>query len=563
MRPFPILFLILLLVPFARAGVPPSGQPTAWMPAEGTAWALMETPADEVPGFSLGMRPVRPLATTIRQGDWGAQADFALELAQGGDLLPNLMLDSRGHGASMTERLDSLLLGWKPGWAHLSAGLGRAGDGGVRPVLHLHLPLRLPTIAQARDSWIAAGLGGLHGPMLAVGWSPEPGQDMSLAWHRDRGLVAGLSVQFAGAASSAPYFGRQRRADSQAWSDIGPFQSPGAVMQAGLARGRHPTSDRVEVASHRLGLPGVSARIYGPDVEKWRRHRISAAEIRRGTRFDRAETPDRLGHHWELTADATLETEPGPRGYEWASRASLGGQLHLLPWPGLVLTGEGRLARAANIPPPRWYPPSPARDDAAHYLQRTISLDRAQVAYVRALTPSLDLAVEGGHLEAMYGGGGVELRHQPLRARWSLGIVAHHVWKRPPTVQTIYRGSGRSTGFVNAGWEGSDGGTRAELSAGRYLAGDWGGGFTLSRQFGAGMVMAMDATASTRTSRLGLSVTLPLVGLDRQVDVVARVKVRPLARECAERLDRTLTLSDLRHAAGYARVTRDWDQGFR
>lgn len=562
MRLLPALILLLLLALPGWAGAPGlSGQPDAFQPAEGAFWLGLEIPEDNVAGVSVGMRPVRPLSVTVRQGDWGAQADASLELAKGRGLLPDLVLDSRGHGATMTERLDSLLLGWKPAGAEVTAGVARAGNGDIRPVLQVRLPVKI-SLPLVNDAWIRAGIGGVDGPMLGVGWSPQPGRTLSISWLRDRGLVAGLVQQFAGGDLTQPYFGRARRPDGAAWTDIGRFMSPGGALHAALAD-RYPTSDRVVVASHRLGLPGVSARLYAPDLKKWKRHRISAAEIRKGTRFDRAATPDSLASHWEMTVDATLEAEPGPRGYPWASRASAGAMLHLLPWPGLILTGEGRAATASNIPPPRWEPPSMGRDDAALYLYRRFTLDRAQVAFVRALTPSLDMLAEVGHLDPMYGGGGGELRYQMLTARWSVGVAAHHVWKRPPSVETLYRGSGRTTGFVSAGWEGQDGSSRFALSLGRYLAGDPGASFTLTRQFGWGVELGLDATATTRTSRLGLSLTLPLIGLGQHVDTLARVKVRPLAREYAERLDRALTLSDLRHAAGYARVTGDWDRGFR
>lgn len=562
MHLFTVLILLLLLAPTAGAVVPGlSGQPSAFQPVEGAFWLGLEIPEDNVAGVSAGMRPVKPLSVTVRQGDWGAQADVALELTQRQGLLPSLVLDSRGHGATMTERLDSLLLGWKPGGVEVTAGIARTGSADIRPVLSLHLPVKL-SLPWVTDTWIRAGTGGLDGPMLGVGWSPEPGRSLSITWLRDRGLVAGLVQQFAGDSLSEPYFGRSRRPDAGVWTDIGPFASPGGALHATLER-VHPTSDRVVVASHRLGLPGVSARLYAPDLQKWRRHRISAAEIRQGTRFDRAATPDSLASHWEMALDTTLEAEAGPRGYPWASRASVGARLHLLPWPGLILTGEGRVANAANIALPRWYPPSKGRDDAALYLYRRFALDRAQMAYVRALAPSLDLLAEVGHLDPMYGGGGGELRHQTLTARWSVGVAAHHVWKRPPSVETLYRGSGRTTGHVSAGWEGQDGGSRFELSIGRYLAGDLGASVTLTRQYGWGVELGLDATATTRTSRLGLSLTLPLIGLGQHVDTLSRVKVRPLAREYAERLDRAITLSDLRHAAGYARVVGDWDRGFR
>lgn len=554
------LFLCLLLLPVltCRADTPPADQPTAFLPTTGSAWMSLETPADGVPAASFGMRPIRALSAGLRQGDAGLVADFAIELLEQQRHLPALVLDSRGHGDSVTGRLDSLLAGSRIGKAELSAGVGRGGTGDLRPLLNLRLPVRIPAL---RGAWLSAGLGGPDGPLLEAGWAvAEAGSFVTLGWRRDRGLVGRAVTQFDGYGQEEPWFRRTRRPDGGAFTDIGLSQSPGAAFRAALPD-TDPPSPRVILSSHRLGLPGVAANLSGSDIDGLRHHRISPAEIRRNSRFRRADPPDSLSHHWEMQVDALAELEPGPRGYPWASRASAGVLLHVLPFAGLILTGEGRVATAVNIGWPRWQPPSAGRDDAALYLHRRFSLDRAQAGFVRALTPALDMLIEAGHLDPMYGGGGVELRYQPLRARWSLGTVVHHVWKRPPTVQTIYRGSGHTTGFITGGWEGQDAGTRSELALGRYLAGDWGATYTLSRQFGTGVTMALDATATTGSSRMGLTLTLPLIGVGQHVEALTRVRVRPMARENAERLDRALALSDLRFAAGYARVTRDWDRG--
>ncbi|MBP7334740.1 YjbH domain-containing protein [Niveispirillum sp.] len=558
MRLLPVLFLLLLPALACRADTPPADQPTAFLPTIGSAWMSLTIPEDGFQVTSFGLRPIRALSASLRQGDRGLAADFALELLEQQRFMPALVLDSRGHGDSVTGRLDSLLLGSRMGKAELSAGLGRDGTGDLRPVVNLRLPIRLPAL---RSVWLSGGVGGPDEPVLEAGWAvEEAGSFVTLGWRRDRGLVGRTVIQFDGAGQDEPWFRRTRRPDGGRFTDIGLSQSPGAAFRAALPD-PDPPPPRVTLSSHRLGLPGVATSIAGSDIDALRRHRISPAEIRRNSRFRRAETPDSLSHHWELQLDALTELEPGPRGYAWATRASAGARLHLLPFAGLILTGEGRAATAVNIGWPRWEPPSAGRDDAALYLHRRFSLDRAQAAFVRALTPSLDMLLEAGNLDPLYGGGGGELRYQPLRARWSLGTVIHHVWKRPPTVQTLYRGTGRTTGFLTGGWEGQDGGIRSELALGRYLAGDWGCTYTLSRQFGTGVTLSLDATATTGSSRLGLTLTLPLIGFGQHVEALTQMRVRPMARENAERLDRALTLSDLRFAAGYARVTRDWDRG--
>ncbi|OYQ31533.1 hypothetical protein CHU95_20535 [Niveispirillum lacus] len=558
MRCLPYLCL-LLLAPICRADTPPTDQPTAFLTTIGSGWTAMEMPADGVPATSFGVRPVRALLTTLRQGEDGLVADFALEMLAQQRHMPSLVLDSRGHGDSITGRLDSLLLGGQIGKVELSAGIGQDWRGHLRPVLNVRAPFRLPLL---RDVWISGGMGGPDGPLLEAGWAVRgSGSFATLGWRRDRGLIGRAGIQFDGKALAEPWFRRSRRPDGGRFTDIGLDQSPGMALRAALLETGSPPPARITVSSHRLGLPGVAASVAGSDLDALSRHRISPAEIRRNSQFQRAPTPESLSHRWEMQADVFNEFEPGPRGSPWSSRTSVGGRLHLLPFVGVILTAEGRIAMASNIGWPRREPPSAGRDDAALYLYRRYSLDRVQVTFVRALSPSVDLLVETGHLDPMYGGGGVELRYQPWRARWSVGTVLHQVWKRPPRVQTLYRGTGQLTGFLTGEWEGQDGGTRSNLSLGRYLAGDWGATYALSRQFGTGVTWAIDATVTTGSSRIGLTLTLPLIGFGQHVDTVARVRVRPMARENAERLDRTLTLSDLRFAAGYGRVVRDWDHG--
>ena len=132
MRLITALFLSLLPALCCRADTPPLDHPTAWQPTIGSAWIATEVPADDVASVGFGMRPIRALTTSLRQGERGTEADFAVELMEARRFRPGLVLDSRGHGGSLTERLDSLLLGSRLGMVETSAGIARDGAGNLQ-----------------------------------------------------------------------------------------------------------------------------------------------------------------------------------------------------------------------------------------------------------------------------------------------------------------------------------------------------------------------------------------------------------------------------------------------
>ncbi|MQP66623.1 hypothetical protein GE253_14900 [Niveispirillum sp. SYP-B3756] len=335
---------------------------------------------------------------------------------------------------------------------------------------------------------------------------------------------------------------------------------PAAATIAAATLIDHPPAS---IATHRLGLPGMAVQMTPGSLERARRWDGSGAEIRRSARFSRAPYPSHLPQHWEIGLDATAEVGPGPDGSRWSQRSSAGAALTLVPLAGLILHGGGRFTMQEPASRPALAEDTRGRGALAAFMAEPLALERAQGNIVAALSPSLDMMLEAGHLEEMYSGAGGELRWQRPLDRWSVGLTAHHLWQRLPGGIALLRGSDKTSGHLTLGWEEAEADTRLELAVGRYLAGDWGGTASLSRRFGTGALLATELTVDRDGgSTLGFSVTLPLGNLWNRVEINATGKIHPLARSRRERLDRAFTLGDLRHAAGYGRLLRDWDRAF-
>lgn len=548
------LLPLLIAVPvFSQA--PPSAEPTAFLPPVGTAWlSATTTDAQPQPRGTIGLRPTRAVTMAVRQGDDGTVADIAIEISAPKEGWPSIVLDSRGLGGARAEALDSLLLGLDIHGLEVTGGAGLPGDGGLRPILGLRVPI------DALDGWLSADTGHGEGPGAAAGWRLLPFLIVTSGWRRDQGVTTGFTFNLDASGVRAPWPGRERRPDRHDPTGISQWQSPARQLAQALPPGAVAP---VTVATHGLGLPGVTATIMTDDVLQLRQGRRSAAEVRRHTRFQRAPIPDSLGRHWQMLLDIRLDAEAAAYGNDWPRRVSAGARLDILPWPGLVLTAAGRIGTAAGLVAPEELPPLPGREDAAYYLRRHGELERAQLAYARPLTPALDLLVEAGHLDSQFGGAGGELRYQPVLSRWSMGAGLHQVWKRALNWNALYRGSGRLTGHGTLGWESADAETRSELRGGRYLAGDWGGGIGLIRQFGHGAWLSADLDITTQTTRAGLSLTVPFGTIGAAVDLTGSIRTAPLSGGGAERLDRIQTLTDLRYSAGYGRLLVDWDRNFR
>ncbi|MEY8830978.1 YjbH domain-containing protein [Sedimentitalea sp. XS_ASV28] len=165
------------------------------------------------------------------------------------------------------------------------------------------------------------------------------------------------------------------------------------------------------------------------------------------------------------------------------------------PAPGWIFSGAIRQRIAGNVdggPPSNSVLPH-VRTDQVEYAQYSTTLNTLFVA--RQWRPGRDLyaRVTGGYLESMYGGLSTELLWKPVNSSLALGVEANYVKKRDFDQLLGFQDYDVFTGHATAYYE-FPGGYLAQLSVGRYLAGDVGGTLSVDRIFDNGWSVGAFAT---------------------------------------------------------------------
>lgn len=98
-----------------------------------------------------------------------------------------------------------------------------------------------------------------------------------------------------------------------------------------------------------------------------------------------------------------------------------------------------------------------------------------------------------GYLEQMYGGLSTELLWKPVDSRFAISAELNYAHQRDFDMLFGFQDYNTVTGHLT-GYYHFNNGFHAQLSAGRYLAGDWGGTFALDREFDNGWKVGAYAT---------------------------------------------------------------------
>src|SRR5699024_2382458 len=163
----------------------------------------------------------------------------------------------------------------------------------------------------------------------------------------------------------------------------------------------------------------------------------------------------------------------------------------------------------------------------------------------------------GGYLESMYAGAGGEILYRPANEAWTLGANINRVRKRAFSQHFGFRDYRETTGHVTAYVKTGIQDILAKVSAGRYLAGDWGGTLDLSRQFDNGVRMGVWATLTNVSSEdfgegsfdKGFYISIPFdLMLPRSTTSRANLVWQPLIRDGGAMLNRRYDLYGLTSA---------------
>ncbi len=115
-------------------------------------------------------------------------------------------------------------------------------------------------------------------------------------------------------------------------------------------------------------------------------------------------------------------------------------------------------------------------------------------AYRARLTPEVFAELKAGYLEDMYMGVGGDVLWRPQNSRFAIGFDAYEVWKRAFNrlfgIQSYHILTGHVSLYYRSPWYGLN----FKLHAGRYLAGDYGATFEVTRRFSTGVEVGFYAT---------------------------------------------------------------------
>ena len=197
-----------------------------------------------------------------------------------------------------------------------------------------------------------------------------------------------------------------------------------------------------------------------------------------------------------------------------------------------------------------------------------VVLENLQYTYTQRLDRDLYAMAYGGLLESMFGGVGAELLYRPHGEDWAIGVDANYVAQRGFRQDFSFRDYKTFTGHVTGYSHLPFYNILLKGSAGRYLAGDYGGTLDLSRRFGNGVTVGAWVTRTNVSSEefgegsfdKGIYFTFPFDAFfARSSTSQGTIAWNPLTRDGGARLSRFYQLYDMTNAAD----TDRFNDGFR
>jgi Exopolysaccharide biosynthesis protein YbjH len=241
--------------------------------------------------------------------------------------------------------------------------------------------------------------------------------------------------------------------------------------------------------------------------------------------------------------------------------------------PGLSLTGEFGASLVSNFDeltlPSNSVLPH-VRSDIADYLRDgRYGVDRFQLDQISQLGPDLYGRVSGGLLEEMFGGVDGEVLYRPYGARWAVGLDVNHVWQRGYHELFSFRPYDVTTALATVYDQLPWYGLTAKISFGRYLAGDRGVTFDLSRQFDSGIRIGAFATATNDDGARfgegsfdkGFYFSIPLDSvLPFATKSIFDLTYRPVTRDGGQALSISKPLYDVTQGTDPETAGRQWSE---
>ena len=208
------------------------------------------------------------------------------------------------------------------------------------------------------------------------------------------------------------------------------------------------------------------------------------------------------------------------------------------------------------------------RSDASLYVQGDGPvLDRLTADWVFKLAPDTYGRLTGGVLERMFSGVSAEVLWKPVDQSWGLGLEVNYVKQRDFESLIALQDYEVATGHASLYWDTGLLGLAAQVDAGRFLAGDWGATFALTREFANGWEVGGFFTLTDvpfdqygeGSFDKGLRVTIPL-GWALPLETRSRytMQISPLTRDGGQRLNVANRLYGVVAQSDRAALREDW-----
>ena len=210
------------------------------------------------------------------------------------------------------------------------------------------------------------------------------------------------------------------------------------------------------------------------------------------------------------------------------------------------------------------------RSEIAQYLaEGDPALLRLSVDYVTKLNESVYGRVSAGLLERMFAGVSSEVLWKPTKQTWGLGLEVNYVAQRDFDTRFSLQDYRVATGHASFYWDTDFHGVSLQVDAGRYLAGDWGGTFAMSRRFANGWQLGGFFTLTTipfdefgeGSFDKGIILSIPFNWI-APIDTrrIYPIVLRPLTRDGGQRLDVGNRLYGAAEVADDARLRSTWEE---
>ncbi len=241
--------------------------------------------------------------------------------------------------------------------------------------------------------------------------------------------------------------------------------------------------------------------------------------------------------------------------------ASAAGDIEIIP--GLTLEGafEGNIYDdfSAKVPSNSVLPH--VRTDVAKYL--TIGrngISALDTAYRSRIAPGVFVEAKIGYLEDMFAGAGGQVLWRPEGERWALGADLYQVWQRNFDRLFGLQHYNVLTGHISVYYKSPWYGLNFNVHAGRYLAGDYGATFEVTRRFATGIEVGAYATLTNvpfakfgeGSFDKGIIVHIPLEwGLPFSTQSEYGLNLNSLTRDGGQRLEGDDSLYDETRRTSY------------